>query len=196
MRTHPVLYALAPCSKHPSFHLSVHPSTMDVQIPASQPLAGYLPAKPGSVAFVSFSALPDPDKAEPPQQHAASREERNRTKKKKQIQKGSQRADSTRGRKDCDRNVDSERQAMKDKKWYRESRKVTHRMLIYVNILQLLAGRMTAWRVTLTSLWITRSSTAPHCIMTLNIGNCSALKCQYVIKQNEESYTVGARCGL
>lgn len=65
-------------SQHRSFHLSLHPSTVEVDVDVLNPnfTAGYLPAKPGNAAFVSSSALPDPDRAEPQQQHAASREER------------------------------------------------------------------------------------------------------------------------
>lgn len=77
------------------------------------PLAGYLPAKPGGAAFVSFSALPDPDRAEPQRQHAASGEER--TEQRKETRYGTDSCEEIRqeerkeGCKECDRNVDGGR---------------------------------------------------------------------------------------
>lgn len=68
--------------------------------------------KPGGAAFVSFSALPDPDRAEPQQQHAASREERTEQRKETDMERIAARRFDRRekeGRRECNRNVDGER---------------------------------------------------------------------------------------
>lgn len=78
---------------------------VDVSIPASQP--GCVSASKQRAAFVSFSALPDPDRVELQQHHAAIREER--TKKTNRYGKKIAASGSGNGRTDCDRNVNTAR---------------------------------------------------------------------------------------